>query len=239
MRGRTRAPTRRQPRGRRPRLPAARDASTTPRRAKRARPTWPRRRPGCACRPPTPAGRVRGRKGGRRRAHQQRRRERCREACRSLTAVGLRWTAWSSGSWGRSRCSTTTVLPSTSAARVRARCSSTSRWPRGTRCRPTSCSKTSGAASASPARNNLQVHVSRLRRALGEDRIATRGGGYALDLPRDALDAARFDRLSAEGRAALHAGDADGGVDAAARRARTCGAAPRSSTSPTTPSRDR
>jgi DNA-binding SARP family transcriptional activator len=59
------------------------------------------------------------------------------------------------------------------------------------------------------ARNNLQVHVSRLRRALGEDRIATRGGGYALDLPRDALDAARFDRLSAEGRAALHAGDAE------------------------------
>jgi predicted ATPase/DNA-binding SARP family transcriptional activator len=60
-----------------------------------------------------------------------------------------------------------------------------------------------------PTRNSLQVHVSRLRRALGEDRIATRGGGYALDLPRDALDSARFDRLSAEGRAALHAGDAD------------------------------
>ncbi len=60
-----------------------------------------------------------------------------------------------------------------------------------------------------PARNNLQVQVSRLRRVLGEERIATRGGGYALDLPRDALDAARFDRLSAEGRAALHAGDAE------------------------------
>jgi predicted ATPase/DNA-binding SARP family transcriptional activator len=60
-----------------------------------------------------------------------------------------------------------------------------------------------------PARNNLHVHVSRLRRALGEDRIATRGGGYALDLPREALDAARFDRLSAEGRAAFDAGDAE------------------------------
>ncbi len=60
-----------------------------------------------------------------------------------------------------------------------------------------------------PARNGLQVHVSRLRRALGEDRIATRGGGYALDLPRDALDAARFDGLAAEGRAALRAGDAE------------------------------
>ncbi|HEX5588256.1 MAG TPA: BTAD domain-containing putative transcriptional regulator [Acidimicrobiia bacterium] len=65
-----------------------------------------------------------------------------------------------------------------------------------------------------PARNNLQVHVSRLRRVLGEDRIATRGRGYALDLPRDALDAARFDRLSAEGRAALHAGDAEGAATA-------------------------
>ena len=60
-----------------------------------------------------------------------------------------------------------------------------------------------------PTRNSLQVHVSRLRSVLGEDRIVTRGGGYALDLPRDALDAARFDRLSAEGRAALHAGDAE------------------------------
>jgi predicted ATPase/DNA-binding SARP family transcriptional activator len=60
-----------------------------------------------------------------------------------------------------------------------------------------------------PARNNLQVHVSRLRRALGDNRIATRGGGYALDLPRDALDAARFEGLTAEGRAALHAGDAE------------------------------
>ncbi len=59
-----------------------------------------------------------------------------------------------------------------------------------------------------PARNGLQVHVSRLRKALGEDRIATRGGGYALDLPRDALDAACFERLAVEGRAALHAGDA-------------------------------
>jgi len=60
-----------------------------------------------------------------------------------------------------------------------------------------------------PARNNLQVHVSRLRRALGEERIETRGGGYALDLPRDALDAARFDRLTTEGRAALQRGDAE------------------------------
>jgi predicted ATPase/DNA-binding SARP family transcriptional activator len=59
-----------------------------------------------------------------------------------------------------------------------------------------------------PARNRLQVQVSRLRRALGEERITTRGGGYALDLPHDALDAFCFERLSTEGRAALQAGDA-------------------------------
>src|SRR4051794_24015395 len=47
-----------------------------------------------------------------------------------------------------------------------------------------------------PSRNTVEVHVSRLRRALGAERIATRAGGYALDLPRDALDAARFDRLA-------------------------------------------
>jgi predicted ATPase/DNA-binding SARP family transcriptional activator len=58
-----------------------------------------------------------------------------------------------------------------------------------------------------PGRNSLQVHVSRLRRVLGDERIATRGGGYALELPADSLDAVRFDRLVAEGHAALHAGD--------------------------------
>ena len=65
-----------------------------------------------------------------------------------------------------------------------------------------------------PARNNLQVHVSRLRRALGEERIATRGGGYALELSEDALDAARFERLVSEGRAALQAGAAADAAEA-------------------------
>ena len=60
----------------------------------------------------------------------------------------------------------------------------------------------------SPERNRLQVHVSRLRRTLGDDRIVTRGGGYALEMPDDGLDANRFESLVASGRNALEAGDA-------------------------------
>jgi predicted ATPase/DNA-binding SARP family transcriptional activator len=58
-----------------------------------------------------------------------------------------------------------------------------------------------------PDRNRLQVQISRLRRALGADRISSRGGGYALELPASALDATRFDHLVAEGRAALQRPD--------------------------------
>ena len=57
-------------------------------------------------------------------------------------------------------------------------------------------------------RNRLQVQISRLRRALGGDRISTRSGGYALEAPASALDAARFDNLVADGRAALRREDA-------------------------------
>jgi len=59
-----------------------------------------------------------------------------------------------------------------------------------------------------PDRNRLQIHISRLRRALGDDRISTRGGGYALEIPAEAVDAARFDQLVADGRVALQAADA-------------------------------
>ena len=58
-----------------------------------------------------------------------------------------------------------------------------------------------------PARNNLQVHIARLRRVLGDDRIVTRNGGYALDIPLDALDAHRFDRLAHAGRDSLQSGN--------------------------------
>ena len=59
-----------------------------------------------------------------------------------------------------------------------------------------------------PDRNRLQIHISRLRRVLGDEHICTRGGGYALEIPAEAVDAARFDQLLADGRAALQAEDA-------------------------------
>jgi DNA-binding SARP family transcriptional activator/tetratricopeptide (TPR) repeat protein len=45
------------------------------------------------------------------------------------------------------------------------------------------------------ARANLQSNVRRLRRLLGADLVATRGGGYALEVEPDQVDALRFDRL--------------------------------------------
>jgi predicted ATPase/DNA-binding SARP family transcriptional activator len=51
-------------------------------------------------------------------------------------------------------------------------------------------------------RNGLQGLVSKLRRALGSTSlVAMRGGGYALELPKDAIDLHRFEQLVAEGRA--------------------------------------
>jgi predicted ATPase/DNA-binding SARP family transcriptional activator/tetratricopeptide (TPR) repeat protein len=57
-------------------------------------------------------------------------------------------------------------------------------------------------------RNRLQVHISRLRKIIGSDRILSRAGGYCLRLPAGALDAAQFDQLAARGRAALRRQDA-------------------------------
>jgi DNA-binding SARP family transcriptional activator len=67
---------------------------------------------------------------------------------------------------------------------------------------------------AEPA-NALQAAVSRLRRALGplvRDgaaglRIVTRPPGYVLEVDPETIDAARFERLSAEGQLALATGD--------------------------------
>jgi DNA-binding SARP family transcriptional activator len=63
------------------------------------------------------------------------------------------------------------------------------------------------------AAKSVQVHVSRLRKALagreGNDPaglIATRGHGYVLELDPECLDACRFERLVAEGRSELIAG---------------------------------
>ena len=59
------------------------------------------------------------------------------------------------------------------------------------------------------AAKTLQVHISRLRKALGggsADVVVTREHGYELQLDPEHLDAHRFERLVAEGRAELDAG---------------------------------
>ena len=61
---------------------------------------------------------------------------------------------------------------------------------------------------SSPA-NALQSLVSRLRKMLGTaGAVAQVEGGYRLDVADDDVDALRFERLAAEGRDRLHAGDA-------------------------------
>jgi predicted ATPase/DNA-binding SARP family transcriptional activator len=55
-------------------------------------------------------------------------------------------------------------------------------------------------------RNGLQGLVSKLRRALGStDLVAMRGGGYVLEVPTEAVDVHRYERLVAEGRVAAEA----------------------------------
>ena len=59
----------------------------------------------------------------------------------------------------------------------------------------------------------VHIHVSALRKALPPDTLHTRAPGYALELPDEALDLARFDRLRREGRKALERGDAETAAD--------------------------
>jgi DNA-binding SARP family transcriptional activator len=69
-----------------------------------------------------------------------------------------------------------------------------------------------GSEAGESARNSLQVLVSKLRRSLPEDAVATRPLGYALEIPAGSVDIVRFRQLSAEGRRALAAGDPGGAV---------------------------
>ena len=50
------------------------------------------------------------------------------------------------------------------------------------------------------ATTTVQVYVSRLRKLIGADLIATTGAGYVLRVEPDQLDAARFELLAARGR---------------------------------------
>src|SRR4051794_10941329 len=67
------------------------------------------------------------------------------------------------------------------------------------------------------AAKTLQVHVSRLRRVLPDDLIATTSGGYLLHAEPDQIDALRFEALVSDGTAAL----ADGAHARASSRLRS------------------
>ena len=65
-----------------------------------------------------------------------------------------------------------------------------------------------GSTPPASARKLLQVYVSQLRRLLGPPlSVGTRAGGYVLEGGDGALDAARFERLLADGQAAAAAGN--------------------------------
>ncbi len=214
MPGRTRERTRRRPRGTPPRPPVDHDAETTPQRSMRAMPASPRPRSGGGCRPPRPERRVRGGRGGHRRAHHDLRRRACREPCNALDRRALPWSPVELRILGPLEVLDDDGAPvDVGGSRPRTLLVDLA-LAQGHPVPADQLLEDVWSGERIPARNNLQVHVSRLRRALGEERIATRGGGYALELPRDALDAARFDRLSAQGRAALHAGDAEAAATA-------------------------
>jgi predicted ATPase/DNA-binding SARP family transcriptional activator len=68
-----------------------------------------------------------------------------------------------------------------------------------------------GATPPQSAAKGLQVHLSRLRKALErDDLLVTRSGGYALQAAVDEIDASRFELLAARGRERLAAGDVEG-----------------------------
>jgi len=58
------------------------------------------------------------------------------------------------------------------------------------------------------AAKTVQVYISHLRKLLGDGVVVTRGRGYMLDVAADQVDAGRFERLAAAGRASLNDGDA-------------------------------
>ena len=67
------------------------------------------------------------------------------------------------------------------------------------------------------ATKTLQVYVSQLRKELGPERLLTRAPGYELRVAEDELDVDRFEKLAAEARERLAAGDAAGAVEGVRR----------------------
>ena len=63
------------------------------------------------------------------------------------------------------------------------------------------------------ANNSLHVQVSKLRKALGSNRIGTDRAGYFLRIEEDELDLNVFRRLVARAREARRAGDATGAAE--------------------------
>jgi DNA-binding SARP family transcriptional activator len=64
------------------------------------------------------------------------------------------------------------------------------------------------------AAKTLRSYVSRLRSLLGPDTgLVARGGGYAITVQPDRVDAGRFEQLAAAGRAALDNGEAAAAVN--------------------------
>ena len=63
-----------------------------------------------------------------------------------------------------------------------------------------------GGRPPATAVKTLRVYVSNLRKALGDGFLVTRGHGYLLTPKPDQVDVDRFERLAAEGRAALERG---------------------------------
>lgn len=64
-----------------------------------------------------------------------------------------------------------------------------------------------GGAPPASAANTLQGYISHVRRVLAGEVIETRPPGYVLAVDADQVDAVRFERLVADGRRALQAGD--------------------------------
>jgi DNA-binding SARP family transcriptional activator len=60
------------------------------------------------------------------------------------------------------------------------------------------------------AAKSIHAHVSRLRKSVGDERVRTAGGGYAVEVARGELDIDRFDELAERGRFALVRGDPRG-----------------------------